>query len=117
MTPDVWTCSPQDDLASAGRVMTQIGCGVRRVMRTDVHGCRPGDTVQTSLQLMARYRVRRLPVLDPQGRAVGILSLDDVALNARAMAAKDFDGPFFFDVARALQAICEPALPAQRRSH
>ena len=53
---------------------------VREVMRQEVSVCRPGDDVRQALNIMARQRVHRLPVVDEAGVLQGILSMDDVIL-------------------------------------
>ncbi len=45
--------------------------------------CRADDDIQTALALMARRKVRRLPVVNEDGRIAGVLSLDDVVQHAR----------------------------------
>ena len=37
-------------------------------------------SVHTAIRLLCQYGVRRLPILDPQGRLVGLASLDDLVL-------------------------------------
>jgi signal-transduction protein with cAMP-binding, CBS, and nucleotidyltransferase domain len=39
-----------------------------------------GDTVQTALEKMKTWRVRRLPVVDTLGHLQGILSIEDIVL-------------------------------------
>jgi CBS domain-containing protein len=46
----------------------------------------PGESLDDALHLMARHRVRRLPVVE-DGRLVGILAQADVAIVARDKAA------------------------------
>src|SRR5688500_5240461 len=42
------------------------------------------QTVDEAAELMQRYQIRRLPVLDAAGTVVGIVSLGDVAVDAHA---------------------------------
>src|SRR5919199_2383703 len=39
-----------------------------------------GDTVEQAMEMMRTNSIRRLPVLDEQGRPAGIVSLGDVAI-------------------------------------
>jgi CBS domain-containing protein len=55
---------------------------VDEVMSSSVHTCRVEDDVSVALGLMKEHRVRRLPVLDDQGKLVGILSMNDMVLSA-----------------------------------
>jgi CBS domain-containing protein len=43
--------------------------------------CQPDDTLETVAAVMSERQVRRLPVVDSDGRLVGIVSLNDLALN------------------------------------
>lgn len=52
---------------------------VGEVMSTAVRSCRDEEEVVVAARRMERGRVRRLPVLDGEGRLVGLLSLSDVA--------------------------------------
>lgn len=49
-------------------------------MSRDVKCCRREDTVNAAEELMEKSQVRRLPVIDKNGRLCGILSLADIAL-------------------------------------
>jgi CBS domain-containing protein len=46
------------------------------------HTCTVHATVASAEQIMRDYQVRRLPVVDDQGRLVGLLSLNDMARSA-----------------------------------
>lgn len=52
---------------------------VRDVMTTKVITCRADDDVQTAMEAMANYQLRRIPVVDTYGMLVGIISQADIA--------------------------------------
>jgi CBS domain-containing protein len=52
---------------------------VSDVMTTNVVTCLADEDVQNALDAMADYRLRRIPVVDVDGRIVGIISQADVA--------------------------------------
>lgn len=140
-------CSPETDLATAGRIMAQVDCGflpvvdagrrvvglitdrdiclavtlrdevpstmrVKDAISGEVYSCTADEEVTEALNTMREFGVRRLPVLDLAGRIEGILSLDDVVLEARALGSEQFTGPFYSDIARTLKAICSHPMPA-----
>lgn len=49
------------------------------VMTARLFSCRQDDEVETALDLMGARNVRRLPVLDNDGRVVGIVTLGDLS--------------------------------------
>ena len=63
-----------------GRPLSQIP--VSSAMAKQVHGVREGDALEVVEALMRRAQVRRVPVLDGDGRLRGILSLNDLARHA-----------------------------------
>ena len=63
-------------MAHATRLPSQIA--VEKTMARRVFSCAPEDDLESALQTMQLRKVRRLPVLDSQGRLQGILSMDDV---------------------------------------
>jgi CBS domain-containing protein len=52
---------------------------VRGIMQRDLVTARPGDAVQSALELMARRQVRRIPVIGEDGKLCGIIAQADVA--------------------------------------
>ena len=80
------------------------------IMTENVQTCRDSDDVETAVSLMAKYQVRRLPVVNSDGALCGILSLSDLSQHYE-------DGASF-----ALSEICDPllvdfdrsAIPAQQ---
>ena len=57
---------------------------VREVASTDVVTVDPQQDLDDALTLMARYQVRRLPVVEEDGRLVGVVARADVAEEAKA---------------------------------
>ncbi|MDQ3805009.1 MAG: CBS domain-containing protein, partial [Acidobacteriota bacterium] len=61
---------------------------VGEVMAGVVVSCTPEDDVQEALEVMRRRQLRRLPVVDSQGRLAGILSVADVLRRTRKGGGK-----------------------------
>jgi CBS domain-containing protein len=61
---------------------------VGQIMTTVVHTVVPTATVAECMQLMTDERVRHLPVVDDDGRLVGVVSIGDVV---KAMIAQQRD--------------------------
>ena len=59
------------------------GMPVREIASRDVVKVHADEDLSSALQLMASEQVRRLPVVDDDGRLVGILAQADVALQAK----------------------------------
>ena len=51
-------------------------------MSANVYTCAPEDTIEEAERRMGQHQVRRLPVVDADGKVRGILSLDDIAREA-----------------------------------
>ncbi len=52
------------------------------VIRLKPHTCLPEDDVHDALQTMREARVHRLPVISPDGKLVGVISMHDILLHA-----------------------------------
>jgi len=52
---------------------------VEDVMSRNMVSCRTGDSWQIALDAMAKHQLRRIPVVDEEGRLAGIIAQADVA--------------------------------------
>lgn len=90
-------------IASATRAAKPSDIAVRDVMSTNVEACRAADDVRAALKMMKERRVRRLPVLDGDGRLAGIISMNDLVMRADCRAGAEVPGEAFLDT---MKAIC-----------
>lgn len=74
---------------------------VSSAMSPQVYGCSPDDSVSVAEHLMREQQIRRIPVVN-DGRLVGMLSLNDIALGA----ADPHNDLLFEEVGRTLASIC-----------
>ena len=63
-------------------------CTVGEVMSHDIKFIYEDETLEDASRTMSELKIRRLPVLNRKKRLVGILSLGDLALNAKDNAGK-----------------------------
>jgi CBS domain-containing protein len=61
---------------------------VRDVMTDRVCVCTAEDDIHTALETMEKHQVRRLPVVNLDGKLAGILSIGDVTLHAEKKEGK-----------------------------
>lgn len=87
--------------ARAAREVTVAECMTRAVVT-----CAAGEPVERALDTMREHHVRRLPVVDSAGRALGIISLSDIVRYAALPEP---------EVVAAVAHICEPRGTAARR--
>lgn len=52
---------------------------VASAMALNVQCCKPDDSLERAERTMQTHRLRRLPVVDDEGRVVGLLSISDIA--------------------------------------
>ena len=87
-----------------GLPLTQISVG-SAASRT-LHCVLESDSLTRAELLMQRHRVRRLPVVDGDGRPVGILSMNDLARRVRDLGSDVELGPAA--ITRTLAFVCAP---------
>ena len=90
-------------VAIATRGQTADRIAVRDVTAGKACTCAPDDDAIAALQTMKSQRVRRLPVVDAEGRLTGILSLNDVVTHAGAASATE--------IVSTMASICEHRRP------
>lgn len=81
---------------------------VSTAMAKQVHGVRDTDSLDMVEDLMRRVRVRRVPVLDGQGKLRGIISLNDLARHVHRGGSRKTDGLRADSIAQTMAAVCEP---------
>jgi CBS domain-containing protein len=91
-------------IATKGRTADQIA--VRDVVAGKARTCAPDDDALVALQTMKSHRVRRLPVVDAEGRLKGILSLNDVITHAGAASSTE--------IMSTIASICEHRRPTAK---
>jgi CBS domain-containing protein len=68
-----------------------------------IHAVKPDDDVRIALRAMRKHRVRRLPVVDREQRLTGIVSINDMAINASPSQPDSVPAQEFLET---FQAIC-----------
>jgi len=74
-------------IAAATRPGTEAEIPAKEVISKALFTCAPGDDVRAALETMKTRKVRRLPVVEPGGRLVGIVSIHDIAARSRSRSA------------------------------
>lgn len=77
---------------------------VTAAMANHVLACHIDDSVETAEQLMREGQVRRIPVIDNDGRPVGIVAVNDLA----RLAARGKKSGMDRELVDTIATICEP---------
>jgi CBS domain-containing protein len=99
-------------IAGATRARAEGEIPVQDVISKVVYSCAPSDDVRQALETMRLRKVRRLPVVDQSGRLTGIVSVHDIALEARSRKSADIPPEAVLDTFIAITAPAVPAAPA-----
>ena len=99
-------------MASAMRDRNPSAISVEEVMTGQVYAVNPDDSIDQALQVMQEHQVRRLPVINAEGELEGILSLNDVVLNAKTSDGALGSSIGYGDVVKTYQAICQRPMPS-----
>jgi len=92
-------------MAAAMRDTNPSHVSVEEVMTRQVYFVNPEDDIDQALQAMQEHKIRRLPVVNTEGELEGVLSMNDVVLNAGDSIGYD-------KVVKTYQAICQHPVPA-----
>jgi CBS domain-containing protein len=98
-------------MATAMRDSSPSGISVEEVMTGQVYAVNGEDDIKQALQAMQQHKIRRLPVVNPDGELEGILSMNDIVLKAREANAKKRASISYRDVVKTYQAICQRTVP------
>jgi CBS domain-containing protein len=93
-------------VATKGRLASEILVGEVASGRP-LYTCAPGDDVRDALSTMQWHQVRRIPVVNDEGKIAGILSLSDIILAAEIEAHGQTQGVSDGDALATMKAICE----------
>jgi CBS-domain-containing membrane protein len=85
-----------------GRSLASIP--IRTAMAKQVVAVHAGDPIEQAEQLMRDNQIRRLPVLDADGRLIGLLAMNDLA----RLAGRAKKGGVDRELVRTLAAVCQP---------
>jgi CBS-domain-containing membrane protein len=89
-------------MAAAMRDSNPSHVSVEEVMTGLVYSVSPEDEIDQALAAMQEHKIRRVPVVNAEGELEGILSMNDIMLNANATG----DSLAYGDILKTYQAIC-----------
>jgi CBS domain-containing protein len=95
-------------MATKCRMAQDITVG--EVMSGKLHCCGMDEDVKSALKTMRRERVRQLPVMNHEGRMMGMLSLMDVAKCAEESKGRQVPEISCEEVVTTMRAMCDPAM-------
>jgi CBS domain-containing protein len=93
-------------MAAALNDRNLVNIAVEDVITGEVVSCSPEDDIKTALSAMQENKVRRLVVVTEAGKLDGILSMNDLVLQAEDPKSKKVEISYG-DVVNAYKAICE----------
>ena len=96
-------------LGTSGKLASQITAG--EVSGGRLFACSPEDEIHVALLSMREGKVRRLPVIDSDGKAVGVLSMDDLLLRAEPSGSGKIVELSTDEVVRSYRVINQRDLP------
>jgi CBS domain-containing protein len=92
-------------MAAGMRQASSHSIQVGEVMTSRLVTCTPTDEAQVAMHRMSEARVRRLPVVDGQGKVQGVVSLTDLVLAATRSALPEVGGIKDTEVLAVLKAV------------
>jgi CBS domain-containing protein len=90
---------------------------VGEVASSKVYSCSPDEEIHAVLLTMRHGRVRRLPVVDADGKPVGVLSMDDILMHAEATSSGQVVDLSAEEVVRTFRGIPNRHLPQSVKRH
>jgi len=90
---------------------------VGEVAGSKVYSCSPDEEIHVALLTMRDGHVRRLAVVDADGEPVGVLSMDDILMHAKATSSGQVADMSAEEVVRTFQGIPTRNLPQVVKRH
>ena len=100
-------------MAVATKLQNAADIDVGELMSRKIFACFAEDDITVALRRMKETKVRRLPVVNHEGKLKGILSLDDIVLSTTGDGKADLPVE---DVFGTYKSICEPFTAKKSRS-
>jgi len=88
---------------------------VAEIQPEKLFSCKPEDDIHSALAILSGAKVRRLPVVDDQGKLQGILSLDDVVMHAISGGTGSIPELSSNEVIEHMKRVYRPSLPEVAR--
>ena len=92
-------------MAVATKLQNAADIEVGELMSRQIFACFAEDDIDVALRRMKERKVRRLPVVNHEGKLKGILSLDDIVLSTTGDGKRNLP---LEDVFGTYKSICEP---------
>ncbi len=92
-----------------GRALSDVP--VTTAMAAPVVSCRAEDAIESAERLMRESQVHRVPVVDGDGRPVGVIATNDLARRAARARKSAVD----HEVVQTIAAVCQPRAHAFHR--
>jgi len=103
-------------MALAMRDCNPTAVSAEQVITGDIYSIGPEDEVRTALDLMKQHQVRRLPVINPEGELEGMLSMNDIVLQAQRKGHGKAPEVRYADVVDTYKAICAHPAPVEAQA-
>jgi CBS domain-containing protein len=99
-------------IAAATKHVSPDSVRVGTVMNRRAVTCAPSDDAKVAMRRMGETQVRRLPVVDKDGKLMGVLSLNDLVLASERNTRREDESISYADVMGTFRAISAHRLPA-----
>jgi CBS domain-containing protein len=96
-------------LGTRGRPSGEVT--VAEVMSSKLCSCAPDDDIHVALQTLREGKVRRLPVIGPDGSLVGVISMEDILLRTEPRSRGKEPELSSDEVVRTFRAITQRQVP------
>jgi CBS domain-containing protein len=88
-------------IATSTRRLLPEHISAAQAMTTPIHACLSDDGIRDVLATMKQFRIRRVPVIDANGKLQGVISLNDLVLASSVKRE-----PQAADIVSTMAAIC-----------